>query len=260
MKLLSLVAIALLVSCNSKVSKNDLKDLLKKNPDILAEAIKENPTEILDAFKSAAQKAQESARKKSQEDEKKKLAESYDNPLVPSLRKDEVIRGSKDAPITLVEYSDFQCYYCSKAFNNVLELLEKYKGKIKFVYKHLPVIGQYSRKSAEYYEAIRLQDESKAVKFHDELMNNQKAIRSGGEGFLKKMAKKVGANMTKVAKDINSETVKKRIDEDQAEAKKFNFSGTPGFLLNGVPVKGAYPVDHFVSIVEELKKRGKLKL
>jgi protein-disulfide isomerase len=256
-----MVLIATLVACNGgNLSKDSLSKLLKENPEILADAIKANPSKILDAFKDAAQKAQEEARVKSEEDEKQKLEQSYENPLVTEIREDDIIRGTKGAPITLVEYSDFQCYYCSKAFENVVSLLDKYKGKIQFVYKHLPVIGQYSELSSKYYEAIRIQDHKKAIKFHDELMKNQAKIRSGGEKFLKEIASKAGADMKKVAKDLDSEAVQKRIDEDKAEAQKYGFQGTPGFILNGVPVRGAYPVEHFVSIVEELKKRGKLKI
>ena len=59
---------------------------------------------------------------------------------------------------------------------------------------------------------------------------------------------------------MKSDAVINRIKQDQAEAAKFGFQGTPGFLLNGVPVKGAYPVTHFEGIVEELKKRGKIKM
>ncbi len=259
--LIASVALLSFYSCMGSVSKDSVKKLLKENPDILAEAIQANPTVILDAFKDAAQKAQEEARKKSEEEEKKQLEERYDNPIVAEIRDDELFRGGKkDAPITLVEYSDFQCYYCSKGFKTVVELLEKYGNKIRFVFKHLPVIGQYSRKCAEYYEAIRLQDPKKAIKFHDALFAEQQKIREGGEKFLKEVAKKVGANMSKLKKDLSSETVSKRIDADAAEARKYGFQGTPGFLLNGIPVKGAYPTSYFVEIVGELQKRGKLKL
>ena len=54
--------------------------------------------------------------------------------------------------------------------------------------------------------------------------------------------------------------VKKKIDDDMAEAAKFGFQGTPGFLLNGIPVKGAYPASHFDGLIDELKKRGKITL
>ena len=66
--------------------------------------------------------------------------------------------------------------------------------------------------------------------------------------------------MKKLAKDIKSKKVKDRIQQDLDEAKKFGFNGTPGFLINGVPVRGAYPPSHFDGIIDELVKRGKVKL
>ena len=66
--------------------------------------------------------------------------------------------------------------------------------------------------------------------------------------------------MGKLKKDVNSKKVKERIAEDMKEAASFGFQGTPGFILNGVPIKGAYPVGEFVKIIDELVKRGKLKL
>ena len=66
--------------------------------------------------------------------------------------------------------------------------------------------------------------------------------------------------MAKLEKDVNSEAIEKRIEEDLQEAASFGMQGTPGFVLNGIPVKGAYPTSHFIGIVDELKKRGKVKL
>jgi protein-disulfide isomerase len=113
--------------------------------------------------------------------------------------------------------------------------------------------------TAQYYEAIRLQDEKKAFAFHDEIFKNQKKLQNG-VAFLDATAKAVKADLAKLKKDLNSEAVMKRIQEDMKEAEGFGMQGTPGFLLNGVPVRGAYPTDYFVNLVEELQKRGKLKL
>jgi predicted DsbA family dithiol-disulfide isomerase len=63
-----------------------------------------------------------------------------------------------------------------------------------------------------------------------------------------------------VKEEIKSERVKKRIEADIKEAGSFGMQGTPGFLLNGIPVRGAYPAEYFVSLVDELVKRQKLKL
>ena len=113
--------------------------------------------------------------------------------------------------------------------------------------------------SAQYYEAIRLQNVEKAFKFHDEIFQQQRKLKNG-KTFLNEVAKKLGVDMTKLNKDLESEAVKQRIAEDMAEAQKFGMEGTPGFLLNGVPIKGAYPEEHFEQILTELKNRGKLKI
>src|SRR5690606_12465907 len=107
--------------------------------------------------------------------------------------------------------------------------------------------------ASQYFEAIRLQDEEKAWKFHDAIYENQRKLQNG-ESFLKSLAKDLKVDMKKLEKDVKSEAVQKRINEDMEEAAKFGFQGTPGFLLNGIPVKGAYPTSHFDNLIEELKK------
>jgi len=258
MKIFSLlIMVAFLASC---MSKDDLKKMLIKNPDILTDAIEANPDKFFAAIKKASSKAQEAEAQKREEAEQKQLEKSFDNPLVANLRTDEIFRGNKTGPITLVEYSDFECPYCKRGFNTVMSLLKKYKGKIRFVYKHLPLsFHKQAMISSRYYEAIRVQSHDKAIKFHDEIYQNQRKLQNG-ESFLKSIAKKIGVDMAKLAKDINSSAIQKRIEEDMAEAAKFGFQGTPGFLLNGIPVKGAYPVDYFTGLIEKLVAKGKISL
>lgn len=256
-----ILSLSFLSSCTSdEKMKEQMTKLLKDDPKILTEAIEKHPVEILEALQKAAKNAQEEMGKKREEDEKKKLEESFDKPLMANIRSDESIRGVKSAPITLVEYSDFECPFCSRGYETVQALMKKYEGKIRFVYKHLPLsFHDKAMISAQYYEAIRLQDENKAFAFHDEIFKNQKKLQNG-VAFLDATAKLVKADLAKLKKDLNSETVMKRIQEDMKEAEGFGMQGTPGFLLNGVPVRGAYPTDYFVNLVEELQKRGKLKL
>lgn len=269
-KLLSLIALgAIFISCNSAKMSNEqvseaLKKALKEDKNLLADAIKANPAEVMEALQVAAKEARGVMEKRRQEEEQQKLVESIDKPLEPKIREDEAIRGTKGAPITLVEYSDFQCPYCTRGYEVVVKgLLDKYKGQVAFVYKHLPLSFHSEAKiAAQYYEALRIQDHKKAFAFHDELFTNsaQQKLRSGKEGYLKKLAKKIGANMTKLAKDVNSKEVIARIEADEAEARKFGIQGTPGFIINGVPVRGAYPLDHFEKIIGMLKDKGKLKI
>ena len=99
-----------LVGCTSDQKiKEQVAKALKDDPKILAEAIEKNPAEIIDALQKAARAAQEDLSKKREEEEKKKLEESFDKPLVAKIREDEAIRGTKGAPITVVDYTDFEC-------------------------------------------------------------------------------------------------------------------------------------------------------
>lgn len=255
-----LVLTAVIALATACTSKDELKKMLKENPDIITEAIEANPTKFIDALNNAVKVAQEGEGKRRAEEEKKNLEESFNNPLQAQIRSDESFRGNKDAQITLIEYSDFECPFCSRGFNTVMELMKKYEGKIRFVYKHLPLsFHPQAMPASQYYEAIRLQNPEKAWEFHDRIYKEQRKLQNG-EAFLKSIAKELKVDMAKLAKDVKSEAVQKRIDEDMAEAAKFGFQGTPGFLLNGVPVKGAYPTSHFDGIIEELKKRGKITL
>ena len=252
-----LASLGMLMS--SCANKSSIEKTLTENPDIIVKVIEKNPTAILEALQKAASSMKEEMAKKRQQDEKKKMEESFNKPLVPNIA-GLPVRGTAGAPLVLVEYSDFQCPFCGRAFGTVTELLNKYKGKIQFIYKHLPLsFHPQARVASEYYEAIMLQNKEKAFAFHDEIYKDVRKLQ-GGKKFLDSLAKKVGADVAKVRKDITSAAVKKRVDDDLKEAAKFGFQGTPGFLLNGVPVKGAYPTEHFVGIVDELVKRGKVKL
>ncbi len=250
-------ALALATACTSK---DDLKKMIKENPEIITDAIEAHPDKFITALNNAVKKAQEGEGKKREEDEKKVLEESFNKPLTAEIRSDENIRGNKDAPITLIEYSDFECPFCSRGYNTVMELMQKYEGKIRFMYKHLPLsFHPQAMPAAQYYEAIRLQSPEKAWQFHDRVYKDQRKLQNG-EAFLKGLAKELKVDMNKLAKDIKSDEVQKRIDSDMAEAAKYGFQGTPGFLLNGIPVKGAYPTSHFDGLIEELKKRGKINI
>ena len=261
--LLSVIAVCsiLLSGCTTdKDIRNKMAKALQEDPTILTNAIEKHPAEFITALQNAAKNAQEAMAKTKDDEEKKQLEESFTKPLAAEIRSDEAIRGPKDAAITLVEYSDFECPFCTRGNETVEKLMKKYEGKIRFIYKHLPLsFHDKAMISAQYFEAIRIQDSEKAFAFHDIIFKNQAKLKEG-TAFLDSAAKKVGADMVKLKKDLNTDAVKDRIAADIAEAGKFGMSGTPGFLINGVPVRGAYPPEHFISIVEELQKRGLVKI
>ena len=232
-------------------SASQLEKVVSENPDILFNTIKKHPDKFIEVVNQAARQAQMQARKNEANAEKERMEEEFKNPKKPEIGENRAIFGTKGAPITIVEYSDFQCPYCAKGYNTVKEVMAEYKGKVQVIYKHLPLdFHPLAMPASEYFEAIALQSASKAEKFHDMIFENQKKLNSDKEKFLKSAAKKAGADMAKLAKDLKSDAVKKVIAADMAEAKKFGFSGTPGFLVNGVSLKGAYPFSEFKKIID----------
>lgn len=245
------VCLITLISCN-RTTKDEIESILNENPKIITNIIEKNPELFMTTLQSSAKKMQESMAKNKQIDEQKAIELAIKNPLQPNIRTDELIVGNKDAPIKIVEYSDFECPFCLRGYSTVKQLLNKYPGKIAFIYKHLPLdFHPQAQISAEYYEAIRLQDPKKAILFHDQIFDNQSKLKEG-TSFLDSIAKKIGANVSQIKKDIKSDKIQSRIAQDKQEAAKFQMQGTPGFLINGVPLRGAYPIEAFDEIISKL--------
>lgn len=228
-----------------------LKEAVEKDPSIVFAAIEKAPDKFIEVVMKAQQDAQKVAGEKAQEEEKKQREEEFKNPLKPEVEADRVIFGNKSAPITIVEYSDFQCPYCSRGYETMRQVKKEYGDKVRIVFKHLPLdFHPLAMPAARYFEAIAEQDHAKAEKFHDMVFENQGMLKDKGEGYFKEVTKKVGADLKKVEASLKDEKITKRITADMEEAKKFNFSGTPGFIINGVSLKGAYPIASFKEIID----------
>jgi protein-disulfide isomerase len=234
-------------------TQQEVGDVLKKNPQILLDVLKENRKALLDIVEQAAQEEHKRRQQEQAENEKKEFEESFKNPLKPEISKKTRIRGNEKAKYTLVEYSDFQCPYCAQGYKTVEALREKYGKDMRFVFKHLPLpFHPQAVPAAEWMEAVALQSPEKSWEFHDKMFQQQDKL---GEDFYRQTVKELGLDVEKAAKDAKGDEVKKKIEADTREAKQLGFSGTPGFLLNGIPVKGAYPAEYFEMIVTKLEAK-----
>ena len=253
-KFAQLGMVALLLGFISACSPpaSSLKKTLEENPDIVFNVIEKHPAEFFKIVEQAGAKARESQQADQFKNEMVRMKAEWKNPKKPKVVAARAYSGNEDSPVTIVEYFDYNCGYCGKAHTTVKSLKEKYGDKIRVVYKHLPILSDTSRTAAEYMEAIRLQDKDKAYKFHSLILEAQGDLRGGGEKHLKDLAKQAGANMSKLAKDIKSKKVKDIIDADVKEARSFEFTGTPGFLVNGAAVRGAYPESFFAEAIDAI--------
>jgi len=245
---LSAAALAL---TNCAPSAKQIKEAVEKDPSIVFVAIEKYPDQFIEVVNKAAQEAQKKAQDKSIADEQKKRDEEFASPLKPVVEAGRIVFGPADAKITIVEYSDFECPYCSKGYQTIKQVRAEYPKDVRVVFKNLPLdFHPQAMPAAKYFEAAGKQGAEKAEKFHDAVFENQGELRSKGEDFLKATAKKLGLDMKKLETDLKDASIMKQITADMEEAKKFNFSGTPGFLINGVSLRGAYPFPEFKAIID----------
>jgi protein-disulfide isomerase len=249
---LALVAALAAFATACAPSASQLQKTMEDHPEILFNAIEKNPDKFMDVVQKAAEKARGSQAERAQKEEEQRLTDEMKNPLKPVIDENSISTGPKDAPIQIVEYSDFQCPFCQRGYMTMEELLKKYDGKVHFVYKNLPLpMHPMALPAAKRFQAIALQSPEKAFKYYPAVFANQQKLNSEGEKFLDTAAKKAGADLAKMKKDMDSEKVSERLKADQEEAQKFGISGTPGFIVNGVSVRGAYPISTFDDIISK---------
>ncbi len=162
------------------------------------------------------------------------------------------IRGAKDAEITIVAFSDFQCPFCSRVNPTLAQILQTYGDKVNVAFKHLP-LRIHPDAPAAHAAAESAHRQGKFWEMHDKIFANQREIKPDK---LREYAQQVGLDLAKFDKDVTSPDVKKRIDTDSQEADKLGVSGTPAFFINGRYLSGAQPFESFKKIIDEELAKG----
>ncbi len=156
-------------------------------------------------------------------------------------------RGPSGAPVTLVEFSDFQCPYCGRAHDTVEQVMQSYAGKVKLVFRHFPLdFHKNAEKAAE--AAMCANEQGKFWEYHDVLFKNQQTLEVPQ---LKDHAKGVGLDTASFSACLDSGKYKKAVDEDMAAGQRVGVTGTPAFFINGVMLSGAQPFDEFKKVIDQ---------
>ncbi|MBI2996692.1 MAG: thioredoxin domain-containing protein [Candidatus Melainabacteria bacterium] len=205
-------------------------DIIKKNPQIIKEALEKYE--------------KEAAEKQKEEEFKKLLADRAEVEIGESP-----VKGEKKADYTVIAFSDFQCPFCKRGDDTIKELQKKYDKKLKYVFKHFP-LGFHPEAMPAAKAAWAAGKQGKFFEYHDKLFENQGKL---GEELYVQIAKDIGLNIDKFNKDRVSEDADKGIKGDIKQAESVGIQGTPGFLLNGIKIFGAYPLDHFEKVISQLE-------
>ncbi|MBX7101898.1 MAG: thioredoxin domain-containing protein [Myxococcaceae bacterium] len=156
------------------------------------------------------------------------------------------VHGSSEALVTLVEFSDYQCPFCSRAHNTVKQLEQDYGAKLRVVMKQNPLSFHPNAKPAA-LAALAAGEQGKYWEMHDKLFANQQAL---SPDLYEKTATELGLDMAKFKADMESPKLQQIIDRDQAQAGKLGANGTPAFFINGRSLSGAQPIDRFKALID----------
>lgn len=166
------------------------------------------------------------------------------------ITKDNHIRGDFSAPITLVEFSDFECPFCARHYPTLTKIFDDYKGKVRLVYKHFPLsIHPNSQKAAEASECA--DEQGKFWEYHDKLFENLAASGYSVANF-KQWAKDLGLNSGKFDECLDSGKFAQKVKDNFQEGSGKGVNGTPATFINGQLVSGALPYESFKQIIDSL--------
>lgn len=175
-----------------------------------------------------------------------------DVPRIDVSADDDPFVGPADAPITIIQFAEFQCPYCGKARESVDKVMANYDGKVKFVFRDFPLdFHQNAIPAAVAANCAGQQDKYWPV--HDAFMKNQSAL---AEGDLLRVARDAGLDMEKWETCRKDPTIEAEIRKDAEAGAKAGVTGTPAFFINGVFLNGAQPYEKFQAIVDaELREK-----
>jgi predicted DsbA family dithiol-disulfide isomerase len=161
---------------------------------------------------------------------------------------DDPTRGPADAPITIVEFSDFQCPFCSRATATLKKLDAAYPGKIRVVYRDFPLVQIHPNAARAAEAAACANEQGKFWPMHDAMFEHQDKL---GEADLKQSAAALGLDATAFNTCLESGRHTAQWKKDTTEGESYGVQSTPAFFINGRLVVGAQPYESFARILDE---------
>lgn len=172
---------------------------------------------------------------------------------VYEIQADEWVKGEQNAAVTVIEYSDFQCPACATYAPLISQLTEDLEGKVKVIYRHLPLftIHNNALDAAKAAEAAGIQ--GKFWEMHDLLFENQEDWSDEGSPRDKfvKYAETLELDIAKFEADFESSEVEDKVNEDLSTANRLRLNSTPTFFINGKKIRSPSSYDDFKSKVED---------
>ena len=245
-RLIALVLCIGLASCSmlpSQAGNNQSTD-----PDLEAKVlqiIRNHPDVILESVKAYQQKQAQ----QQQQDQNTFLQQMKANPK--SAIGNSPTTGASDQKIVLLEFSDFQCPYCSEAHQALKQFMASHQNQVTLVYKHLPLTQIHPEAMPAAKASWAASQQGKFWEFHDALFENQKKL---GEPFYMETAKALNLDIKRFDQDRNGKAALDAIQKDVEMAEKIGVTGTPFAFMNGEFISGGVQLPNLEAALQKVSK------
>jgi protein-disulfide isomerase len=157
-------------------------------------------------------------------------------------------RGPADAPVTIIEFSDYQCPFCRRAEPTVKQVLDTYEGKVRFVFRHFPLDRIHPQARGASEAAACAAEQGKFWEYHAELFSGDGQL---DRPALDAAAQKTGLDAAAFKTCVDERKTQKLVEGDVEAGEEAGVSGTPAFFINGIPLRGALPFEEFQKVIDE---------
>ena len=210
---------------------------------IVRDYLEQHPELVIQAIESWREKQRLAEEERAQQAIITERASLFSDPAAP-------VTGNISGDVTIVEFFDYQCGYCKRVVDGLLNTIET-DGNVKVVFKEFPILGPQSRIAAQ--AALASKSQGKYLEFHRALMKVPTALN---HRVIFAVATSVGLDVDRLKKDMESDAVKQQIEANLALAEKLGIRGTPAFVIGDKLVPGAISTESMKTMIAEVRGRS----
>ncbi len=238
----AVVALPLILSaCGDNQNAASLNESQSQQvKDIVRQMLMQEPKIIIEAVQAYQEQSQREAAENSKKALQTHMAAIYQDPKSPFI-------GNATGDVTVVEFFDYNCGYCKQVFHPIRDAVLQ-DGKIKFVFKEYPILGESSVLAAK--AALAAHKQGKYIEFHTALMDFR---GNKDDSVITKIATDLGLNVAQLKTDMASPEIEQALQENFKLAQSLNINGTPGFIIGDKMFPGALDADSFKKHVATIR-------
>src|SRR3989338_10732545 len=176
---------------------------------------------------------------------------SAPSPTVQVSADDDPVKGDPNSPVEIIEFSDFQCPFCSRWYSDALPQIQKEyidTGKVKLVYRDFPLSSIHPQATPAAEAAECAKEQGKFWEFHDKIFQNQAAMN---DASYKQWAQELGLNTQQFNDCVDKRKYQSEVTKDYQDGQAAGVTGTPSFFVNGINIRGAQPFSAFKTIIDQ---------